>query len=154
MSRSPTLSDLFREHQSHQVRVRKETEHLKKEAQAAIGELSDTISDQFASQLEEMMENQRQIEELATSCAALANEHAKSNQKWTRMVQDLYTTVKELGDVQNWAQVIERDMRDIALTLKIAHTGKDPAPKPQQKNAGRGEGDNGGGGSTLDTASG
>jgi len=30
---------------------------------------------------------------------------------------------KELGDVQNWAEVIEKDMREIAVTLEFVHKG-------------------------------
>lgn len=34
-------------------------------------------------------------------------------------------STKELGDVQNWAEVIEKDMRDIAMTLEFVHRGKE-----------------------------
>jgi len=30
---------------------------------------------------------------------------------------------KELGDVQNWAEVIEKDMREITATLEFVHKG-------------------------------
>jgi hypothetical protein len=37
------------------------------------------------------------------------------------MVYLFYT--KELGDVQNWAEVIEKDMREITTTLEFVHKG-------------------------------
>ncbi|KAJ1916230.1 hypothetical protein H4219_003898 [Mycoemilia scoparia] len=99
------------------------TEQLKKEAQSSVGEFSDVISDNFSAQLSEVIHNQKTIEQLTQRCIRLSQDHEKSNQKWTKMVSDFYTALKELGDVQNWAQVIEKDMRDVAATLEIAHTG-------------------------------
>lgn len=49
---------------------------------------------------------ERQEAELAGQSAKLA----KQNEGWERMADETRAELKEIGDVQNWAEVIERDL--------------------------------------------
>ncbi|KAJ2815917.1 hypothetical protein IWW50_006675, partial [Coemansia erecta] len=53
-------------------------------------------------------------------------QHTRSTTKWTKLVDQFNGALKELGDVQNWAQVIERDMLDVAATLEVVHASLNP----------------------------
>ncbi|KAJ2236550.1 hypothetical protein IWW45_001718, partial [Coemansia sp. RSA 485] len=70
--------------------------------------------------------NQREIESLSRDCAHLVQQHVRSTAKWTKLVDQFNDALKELGDVRNWAQVIERDMLDVAATLELVHSSLHP----------------------------
>ncbi|KAJ1718575.1 hypothetical protein LPJ61_006560 [Coemansia biformis] len=122
-----SLSELVREHQNAQQEQRRQTEQLRKTAAKDIGDLCDVATASLSTQLSTVLENQREIESLARDCAQLVQQHVRSTTKWTKLVDQFSTALKELGDVQNWAQVIERDMLDVAATLEVVHASLNPA---------------------------
>ncbi|KAJ2713037.1 hypothetical protein H4R19_002449 [Coemansia spiralis] len=121
-----SLSELVREHQGAQQEQRRQTEQLRKAAARDIGELCDAATTTLSAQLSAVLDSQREIEALARDCAQLVQQHVRSTTKWTKLVDQFSTALKELGDVQNWAQVIERDMLDIAATLEVVHASLNP----------------------------
>jgi phage shock protein A len=65
--------------------------------------------------------NQSRIEKEAQK---LENQTAKLNKQtasWIKMIEDFNESLKELGDLENWAQVIETDMKQVAMTLENVH---------------------------------
>ncbi|KAJ1832895.1 hypothetical protein IWW55_006127 [Coemansia sp. RSA 2706] len=125
-SPSPALAELLREHQGAQLEHRRTTEQLRKHAVRDIGELCDAATSSLSAQLSRVLDNQREIESLARDCAHLVQQHVRSTTKWTKLVDQFNGALKELGDVQNWAQVIERDMLDVAATLEVVHASLNP----------------------------
>ena len=41
--------------------------------------------------------------------------------QWNMMVANLGNALKEIGDVENWASVIEGDLKEIAKALEFVH---------------------------------
>ncbi|KAJ2808201.1 hypothetical protein H4R21_000157 [Coemansia helicoidea] len=121
-----SLSDLVREHQGAQQEHKRQAEQLRKAAARDIGELCDAATASLSAQLSAVLDSQREIEALARDCAQLVQQHVRSTAKWTKLVDQFSASLKELGDVQNWAQVIERDMRDVAATLEVVHASLNP----------------------------
>ncbi|KAJ2771290.1 hypothetical protein IWQ57_002285 [Coemansia nantahalensis] len=121
-----SLSDLVREHQGAQQEQKRQAEQLRKAAARDIGELCDAATASLSAQLSAVLDSQREIEALARDCAQLVQQHVRSTAKWTKLVDQFSASLKELGDVQNWAQVIERDMRDVAATLEVVHASLNP----------------------------
>ncbi|KAJ2783769.1 hypothetical protein H4R18_001521 [Coemansia javaensis] len=124
-----SLSDLVREHQGAQAEQRRQTEQLRRAAARDIGALCDAATAQLSAQLSAVLDNQREIESLSRDCAHLVQQHVRSTAKWTKLVDQFSGALKELGDVQNWASVIERDMLDVAATLEVVHSSLNP-PAP------------------------
>ncbi|KAJ2843871.1 hypothetical protein IWW36_005393 [Coemansia brasiliensis] len=125
-SSSSALADILREHQSAQLETKRQTEQLRKAAVRDIGDLCDTATTSLSTQLTQIMENQREIESLSRDCVQLVQQHVRSTTKWTKLVDQFNGSLKELGDVQNWAEVIERDMLDVAATLEVVHASLNP----------------------------
>ncbi|KAJ2557024.1 hypothetical protein EV175_001606 [Coemansia sp. RSA 1933] len=123
---APTLSDIVREHQNTQLEHRRGTEQLRKEAIRDISDLCDAATTSLSAQLSRVLDNQREIETLSRDCAHLVQQHTRSTAKWTKLVDQFNGALKELGDVRNWAQVIERDMLDVAATLELVHSSLNP----------------------------
>ncbi|KAJ2718548.1 hypothetical protein GGI07_005701 [Coemansia sp. Benny D115] len=122
-----SLSDILRDHQSAHHEHKRATEQLRKDAVRDIGDLCDTATTSLSAQLTRVLTNQREIEALSRDCAHLVQQHVRSSTKWVKMVDQFNGALKELGDVRNWAQVIERDMLDVAATLEIVHSSLNPA---------------------------
>lgn len=45
----------------------------------------------------------------------------KQAQQWVKLLEEFNTSLKELGDVENWAKKMEHDMRDISTALAFVH---------------------------------
>ena len=65
----------------------------------------------------------KQEDELRKQTAALAKESVK----WEKEVGKATRAVNEVGDVQNWAEMIERDLLVVEETLRLAEGGEDPS---------------------------
>lgn len=50
-----------------------------------------------------------------------ATNFAKQTQQWLQLIDGFSTSLKELGDVENWAKSIESDVRLITDSLEIAY---------------------------------
>ncbi|KAJ2441989.1 hypothetical protein GGF42_007109 [Coemansia sp. RSA 2424] len=123
---SALLADILRDHQASQAEHKRASEHLRKDAVRDIGDLCDSATASLSAQLTRILENQREIESLSRDYAHLVQNHTRSTAKWTKLVDQFNTALKELGDVSNWAHVIERDMLDVAATLELVHASLNP----------------------------
>ncbi|KAJ2064318.1 hypothetical protein GGI03_004504 [Coemansia sp. RSA 2337] len=126
-SATPLLADILRDHQGSQTEHKRASEQLRKDAVRDIGDLCDSATASLSAQLARVLENQREIESLSRDCAHLVQNHTRSTVKWTKLVDQFSTALKELGDVSNWAHVIERDMLDVAATLELVHASLNPS---------------------------
>ncbi|KAJ2366551.1 hypothetical protein IW150_005911 [Coemansia sp. RSA 2607] len=127
MASTPSLSDILRDHQASQLEHKRTSEQYRRDAVRDIGSLCDTATVSLSDQLARIHTAQREIEALARDCAHLVQQHVRSTAKWTKMVDQFSDALKELGDVRNWAGVIERDMLDVAATLEIVHASLNPS---------------------------
>ncbi|VVT49747.1 uncharacterized protein SAPINGB_P002423 [Magnusiomyces paraingens] len=70
----------------------------------------------------EIHANQRRIcaqaEQLDSDVAALR----KLNAKWRNLTTSTRNKLKDYGDVQNWAEIVDQDLRVIEETIKIVQT--------------------------------
>ncbi|KAI9820742.1 MAG: hypothetical protein M1827_005112 [Pycnora praestabilis] len=61
----------------------------------------------------------KQEADLAKQTAALS----KQSVQWQKMADNSRDKLKEIGDIQNWAELIERDLLVVEETLRIAESG-------------------------------
>lgn len=65
--------------------------------------------------------NQKRLDAEAKQLLIGATNFAKQTQQWLQLIDGFSTSLKELGDVENWAKSIETDMRVITDSLEIAY---------------------------------
>lgn len=65
--------------------------------------------------------NQRKIEQETKVLEAQTSRFLQMSAKWGQMIVDFNEALKETGDIQNWAEAIERDMKEIAAALDYVH---------------------------------
>ncbi|CAG8503183.1 1244_t:CDS:2 [Funneliformis caledonium] len=117
------LSRLVREHSQKQQVVRRNTEQLRKEAIQAVNEVTDSLADTLNERVSAVFKTQREIESEARRLSSQSAKYTKQTKQWLNMLEGFNSALKELGDVQNWAEVIEKDMREIAMTMEFVHKG-------------------------------
>ncbi|KAF9907955.1 biogenesis of lysosome- organelles complex 1 subunit 1 [Lobosporangium transversale] len=113
-----SLSRLVKEHNAKQATHKRETEQLRKEAIQSVGVFSDAIADILNSRVTQIFVNQKNLEQEVKNLSAQTTRYAKQTAQWLSLVQQFDSALKELGDVQNWVQVIQRDMEQVTEALE------------------------------------
>lgn len=85
---------------------------------ASLHSVGQTVSADLRARATDLHENaaaiQKQEQELARHTAELA----KQNDQWDKVVDGARQGLKEIGDVQNWAEMIERDLLIVEEVLR------------------------------------
>lgn len=115
------LSSLVKEHQSRQA-VRKEQQEVKrKEALEASTNLTEALVDHLNVGVAQAYLNQKRLDSETKQLHLNATNFAKQTQSWLTLIESFNTSLKEVGDVENWAKTIENDMRAISSTLEYTY---------------------------------
>ena len=73
--------------------------------------------------MEKAYSNQRALENEAKILQQHINNFSKQTNQWTTMLENFNQSLKELGDVENWARTIEADITTVASALEYAYKG-------------------------------
>jgi biogenesis of lysosome-related organelles complex 1 subunit 1 len=107
------FSDIIRERQENKsalegvIQKQREVvkEHLGSASEALVDSVNETVSCIFLSQ--------RMIEEETKKLHVEAQKFSKQAGQWLQLLDSFSEALKELGDVENWAKSMERDMDDV-----------------------------------------
>ncbi|KAL1463278.1 hypothetical protein WDU94_015044 [Cyamophila willieti] len=117
------LSSILKEHQAKQVNRKEEKEIRRKEALGAANELTHALVDHLNVGVAQAYLNQKKLDAEAKQLHTNAITFSKQTQQWLSLVDNFNSALKEIGDVENWAKVIEEDMRVISAALETAYEG-------------------------------
>eukprot|EP01100_Stratorugosa_tubuloviscum_P014252 TRINITY_DN749_c0_g2_i6.p1 TRINITY_DN749_c0_g2~~TRINITY_DN749_c0_g2_i6.p1 ORF type:complete len:130 (-),score=55.03 TRINITY_DN749_c0_g2_i6:55-444(-) len=120
------LSKTVREHQIRQEQLREENEKLKKEATESINSLSSNLLDSINGGVATVFLNQRKLEREAIGLNEEAQRFHRQTTRWLTLLDSFNKSLKEIGDIENWATVMEADMKVIATTLERIHSTTTP----------------------------
>lgn len=67
--------------------------------------------------------NQKRLDTEAKHLHHNATNFAKQTHQWLQLVQNFSSSLKEIGDVENWAKSIESDMQTVSSSLEYAYKG-------------------------------
>lgn len=115
------LSSLVKEHQARQVTRKEEQEVRRKEAQQAATHLTTALVDHLNVGVAQAYLNQKRLDSEAKQLHLNATNFAKQTAAWLQVIESFNKSLKELGDVENWARTIEGDMRAISSTLEYSY---------------------------------
>eukprot|EP00002_Diphylleia_rotans_P000788 TRINITY_DN10416_c0_g1_i1.p1 TRINITY_DN10416_c0_g1~~TRINITY_DN10416_c0_g1_i1.p1 ORF type:complete len:160 (+),score=39.09 TRINITY_DN10416_c0_g1_i1:426-905(+) len=115
------LSRLVREHELKQKALRDECEKRKREALVNVGTVSSVMMDSVNIGVATVFANQKQLDSETKLLQAQSARFAKQAQDWIALMDKFNQSLKELGDVENWAKIIENDMKQIATSLEYVH---------------------------------
>jgi len=115
------LSSLVKEHSQRQAVRREHQEDLRQIANKASSELTEALVDHLNVGVAQAYLNQKRLDAEAKQLHTNATDFAKQTQNWLHLVRTFNDTLKDLGDVKNWAKSIEDDMRTVSSTLEYTY---------------------------------
>ncbi|XP_045475457.1 biogenesis of lysosome-related organelles complex 1 subunit 1 [Harmonia axyridis] len=115
------LMSMVKEHQSKQA-VKKEIQEIKrKEACNAANLMTQALVDHLNVGVAQAYLNQKKLDAEAKQLHNSAVNFAKQTQQWLNLVENFNSSLKELGDVENWAKTIENEIKTITNALEIVY---------------------------------
>ena len=69
----------------------------------------------------EIYVNQKLLDNEARELQAQAARFSKQTKQWVTLCEQLNNSLKEIGDIENWARVMEDDVVAITATLEAIH---------------------------------
>jgi uncharacterized protein (DUF885 family) len=117
----PTLSQMLRDHTEAADKQRKQTDQKRKEVLESVTKVTDSMVDSVNRGVARVFANQKKIEQETKQLEMNATKFNKQAQQWNLMVANLGNALKEIGDVENWASVIEADLIEISRALEFLH---------------------------------
>ncbi|KAI8639714.1 biogenesis of lysosome-related organelles complex 1 subunit 1 [Parasitella parasitica] len=120
---SESLSQLLKSHNEKQSEIKRHNEQLKKNAIHATNTLTDSITEYVNDGVTEIFSRQKELEQQSRKLANQTTKYASQTQQWLTLVDDFNMSLKELGDVKNWAEIMEHDMKTVMATLEFVHQG-------------------------------
>lgn len=81
----------------------------------------------FVSSVARAYVNQRKLDAESKQLVANIDHFSRSMNQWTNLMNNFNDSLKQLGDVENWAKVIEKDMNDVATVLESVYNESDPS---------------------------
>mmetsp|Transcript_6380 Transcript_6380/g.16098 ORF Transcript_6380/g.16098 Transcript_6380/m.16098 type:complete len:139 (-) Transcript_6380:372-788(-) len=111
------LSSLVKEHQVKQGKLREIGDQNKKAVLAASDSVANVLTDGLNERVHQVFAAQKKLEKEAKGLQTNTAHFAKQSQQWLDMIKTFNSSLKEVGDFQNWAKTVEWDMRNIASAL-------------------------------------
>ncbi|RUS22142.1 GCN5-like protein 1-domain-containing protein [Endogone sp. FLAS-F59071] len=137
-----SLAQLLKTHTQKQANTKRQNEQLRKDAAIAVNQLTDSLTETLNERISEVFTRQKEIEIEARKLSAQTTRYAKQTKQWLNMIEGFNAALKvrgeppwrrgiwrgsatcmEIGDVQNWATIVETDMREVMATLEFVHRG-------------------------------
>lgn len=118
MSTSVTsLTQLIKEHNRSQAKLREENDKRKKSAKKAMKDVSDSFALSTNEGIGQVFRNQQILENEAKAMHNQTQLFTKNTQSWVQSFQLLNVALKELGDIENWAAHLQSDMEQICANV-------------------------------------
>lgn len=115
------LSSMLKQHQAKQTKIREDQEHRRQEALRALYKFNTAVVEAVNNGVSNAYTNQVLIDKEMKQLQNQVAQFNKLSGQWTSMLEGFHAALKELGDVENWAQSIEDDLRTISSTLEFVN---------------------------------
>eukprot|EP00041_Stephanoeca_diplocostata_P004701 m.49064 g.49064 ORF g.49064 m.49064 type:complete len:128 (+) comp15299_c0_seq1:217-600(+) len=119
------LSEIVKKHQSEQVVRKKAAETRRAEAVSAAQNVTKVMVQSLNEGVAKVFSTQKQLEVEAKQLQTSLQKYTKLSNQWISMVENFNQALKEIGDVENWAERIEADMKNISDGLEFVYGAGD-----------------------------
>jgi len=114
-----SLSEIVKKHTAEQAQQKKESEARRHDAQLAAQKVSKVLVESLNEGVADVFTTQKQLELEAKHLQTSLVKYTKLSNQWISMVENFNQALKEIGDVENWAERIEADMHAISQGLEF-----------------------------------
>ncbi|XP_003743308.1 biogenesis of lysosome-related organelles complex 1 subunit 1 [Galendromus occidentalis] len=115
------LANILKEHNQRAAQRRDELEHKRKVAINATNQFTSLMMDHLNVGVAQAYLNQKKLDAEAKQLHAHSQQLLRQTEQWTSLLDNFHKTLKEIGDVENWAKIIETDMKSISSALEYAY---------------------------------
>ncbi|XP_074604988.1 biogenesis of lysosome-related organelles complex 1 subunit 1 [Brevipalpus obovatus] len=122
------LSSMMKEHLKRQQEKREEIAKKKVAATELVGDVTNHLVNHLNDGVAQAYLNQRKLDSETKQLQTNVVQFSKQANQWLNLVKTLDKSVKELGDVENWAKKIENDLKVISSALEYVYK-VGPQPK-------------------------
>eukprot|EP00668_Euglena_longa_P032299 GGOE01041606.1.p1 GENE.GGOE01041606.1~~GGOE01041606.1.p1 ORF type:complete len:150 (-),score=35.41 GGOE01041606.1:73-459(-) len=124
------IQQLIREHRLETTRLREEQEARYRELTAHLTGAGALLVDTVNKDLADVFSAQHALEAEAKELQLQTQRFAKQTQSWVALFDQFNKSLKELGDVSNWAKFIEADIHSVVQTMTaIAESNRSPTTR-------------------------
>ncbi|XP_046847174.1 biogenesis of lysosome-related organelles complex 1 subunit 1-like [Xenia sp. Carnegie-2017] len=120
------LSRAVKEHTAQRQNRKDQQEKKRKEVFESTNVVVDKLVSTLNDGVEEIYQNQKKLESEAKQLQTHTAQFSKQSIQWLQLAEGFNRALKELGDIENWSQVIEAEMTTIAGALEYAYKGDVP----------------------------
>ncbi|CAG9320177.1 unnamed protein product [Blepharisma stoltei] len=119
------FTEITKEYDQRRAELKYRSSQARQELNKLSGSLSTHILNSLNSQVEALHENQKQIEVQTKQFRQESTKLATQTKKWITMYDQLNDALKQVGDIVNWAEIIENDMNQVASAVSKLVEGND-----------------------------
>eukprot|EP01063_Lacrimia_lanifica_P022925 TRINITY_DN30431_c0_g1_i1.p3 TRINITY_DN30431_c0_g1~~TRINITY_DN30431_c0_g1_i1.p3 ORF type:complete len:130 (+),score=61.33 TRINITY_DN30431_c0_g1_i1:67-456(+) len=111
------VAELVKAHSKRREARKVENERAMKRLHAAVPHASESLVASVNRDVLELFTNQHILETETKELQAQTDKFQKQSQQWLAMFETFNKSLKELGDLSNWANMIESDAREAVRAL-------------------------------------
>ncbi|CAF1666274.1 unnamed protein product [Adineta ricciae] len=115
------LSHIYRQHQENVTVLKQKQEIKKRELLLSTDRLTRLVLDELNNDVSECYKNEKRIDQALKQLTTQTNILAKQSQGWITLIGQFTDALKELGDVENYSKIIERECSILTNTLATVH---------------------------------
>lgn len=115
------LAQMAKEHNVRQMARRELQEKRKAEALTSAGNFTQAVVAHLNAKVAHAYHQQKRLDVEAKKLQSNVQTLVRQTNQWLQLTDNFNTALKEIGDVENWARSIERDMLIITGTLEAAY---------------------------------
>uniref|UniRef100_H2YHN8 Biogenesis of lysosome-related organelles complex 1 subunit 1 n=1 Tax=Ciona savignyi TaxID=51511 RepID=H2YHN8_CIOSA len=113
------LSSMLKDHRNKQRHMKEAQEKRRQDAVAALYKFNEGIMTSINSKVSAAYVNQCQLDNEMKQLIVQTMRFNKLTTQWASELNSFQTALKELGDVENWASSIEKDLQLVTESLEF-----------------------------------
>eukprot|EP00727_Mastigamoeba_balamuthi_P003741 m51a1_g13364 putative biogenesis of lysosome-related organelles complex 1 subunit 1 (122) ;mRNA; f:1547-2049 len=117
-----SLAKIYHQAKAQQAPQRDEVERLRKLAVASTAAVTDSMIDSVNAGVAAVFANQRALDTEARTLQQQTARFSRQTHMWVTVAEQYNRAMKELGDIENWARVMEQDLLAITTALEAIHS--------------------------------
>ncbi|KXS09246.1 hypothetical protein M427DRAFT_64408 [Gonapodya prolifera JEL478] len=124
------LAQILKDRQAKLNQEKTRIENLRRDAQSSLEHLTEILNECLNTRVGMIFRNEREIEAEEKVLSANIDAIHLQVKQWSELLTTFDTALKELGDISNWASVMERELLQTVTTMELAN-GQKPSYAPQ-----------------------